>query len=473
MALTNDILLNKIHLVGSNSYQQRIPLATKNNIEQVAQTLDAPENRALWNEFAQNLVNVIGTFAIRDYQWTNPLKEFKQADVSNGLAIEEIAVDLIKASGYDPEDNNIFKRNRADVHAVFHTINDQRRYDITVNRNELKRAFNTPTGLSDFVIRLLSVPVKSSELDEYLIMKELIAISDAQTPIYNIQSVIANPASPTADELKTLSYNLRVAANHLTLVPKGLYNYKGVPTVSKPEDLVIFTTPETSVALDVNVLADAFHTDKTDFVNRVVLLDEMPIDAHAILADKNWFVSGDFVNEITNFFNPKSLEENYYLHRWSVYSTSPFMNIVKFSNSATSTTPQVTVTLDGIAGAFYVDGDSVSSVSHTDQAHLIVTPSGTITPDTPDFIVPGEYTTEITAYREVSTPAEDPEDPPVITQEPVKLGSKTRIDGRGRLFISDTVPVGTKLVVKIDSAYINPVNGQHSELTDTVIVTVA
>lgn len=472
---TNDLILNKIHSVGTNAYQQRIPLATKNNIAEVYETLTSPENAIYWNEFAHNLINVIGTFAIRDYDWQNPLKELKNADLSRGLTIEEIAVGLVKASGYNPEDNNIFKRSKAEVHAVFHTLNDKRRYDITINRFELQRAFNSENGLSELVVRLLSVPVKSSEYDEFQIMKEVIAVSNDAFPIYNIQSVIDDITNPTADELKTLSYNLRVAAKRLALAPTGLYNAKGVPTVSRTQDLVIFTTPEIVSALDVNVLADAFNVSRTDFVNKIIELDELPVTGHALLVDKNWFVSGDYVNEITSFFNPKSLEENYYLHQWSLYSTSPFANAVVFSNSATTNVPTVTVTIEGISGSFYdEDNNVVTTVSSDSNANLVVVPTGTIVPETPDFIVPGEYTTKITGFKEVTVPpVGDPGDEPTIKLVAVKLGTKTYVDSRGRLRVSDTVPAGTKLSVEINSAYINPETGVKSDLTDTVILTVA
>lgn len=450
---SNVNVLNSIRLNGSSLYQQRVPLATKNNVASISEAIFDPKNGGLFNEFAENLVNVIGNYIVRSYDWSNPLGELKRGYFAKGTRVEDIAVGLIKASGYDPTDNNVFARSIPNVYAAFHAINRKDRYDVTINRIELERAFNEENGLNALLLRALEVARISDAYDEFEIMKAVLL--DNRSKIRNVNVNIADIAAAGNAEFKQLSRALRTYSKKLSIVPSGLYNFAGVPTVSKKEDLVFITTPEVSAGLDVEVLADAFNVDKAGLATRVIEIDELPDGVFGILVDKNWFVAGDFVSQLDFFNNPKSLETNFYLHRWAGYCWSPFGNAVVFSNGPSTTTGTVTVALTGINAAVVGDdGGSVTSVKSGETYHLVVTPEGDVTPETPVVIVPGEYTTTF------------------ISSDGVDLSARTRVDTKGKLFIESGLAVGTKITIHVRSAYVDPRTGKRSDYASDVVVTV-
>lgn len=470
MAIDNATILDAIWVEGSNDYQQRIPLASKAGVSQVQDALFSPMNRQLWNEFETGLINRIGSVIAADFNWENPLAIFKREELlPMGSTIEEYAFDLIEASGYDVRDSNLFKVNPGKVYSAFHTVNRKDRYDISVNQAEVAQAFVSSTGLNDFITRKLAIPGKSDAYDEYRVMIQLIAEAFSRNRIYNEQSVIADLNAPTETELKRLSQKIREHAKLLTLVPTKRYNSQRVPMVSNKEDLVLFTTPKISSNLDVNVLADSFNIDRADFANRVVEIDEFPIaGVHAMLVDKNWFVYGDFLREVSSFWNAQNLVYNYYLHHWGVYSVSPFEQAVIFSNENSTTYGTVEVDLTGITASLVdSEGNPVTTWTKGDELpQLIVTGAGNITGDDEgNFILPSEYTKTITISA-----GTDPGDP-----EAPEKNSRTYVDRVGQVHFQANLKATNVVEIVVESAYIDP-SGDGSisnTYTDTVSVTIA
>ena len=88
-------ILNTIKYDASLSYQQRIPDATKANIQDVMRNLQS--YRPHFNEFIDAMVNRIGLVWARNTSWTNPLAEFKRGMLEFGDTIDEIVVGLLQA----------------------------------------------------------------------------------------------------------------------------------------------------------------------------------------------------------------------------------------------------------------------------------------------------------------------------------------------------------------------------------------
>jgi len=103
-------LLNAIRTGASADYQERVPEATQENLALVGTSiLDYSQAR---NEFTDALFNKIGLSVIKNKLFENPLREFKKGQLEDGADIEEIFVDIIKASAYDPitAETELFKR---------------------------------------------------------------------------------------------------------------------------------------------------------------------------------------------------------------------------------------------------------------------------------------------------------------------------------------------------------------------------
>ena len=348
MAVTNSTILDRIWLSGTNDYQQRIPPTTQNDIAATQAALFAPENLNLYNQFVDALVNRIGSTYVHQQEWRNPLRVFKKDMLRYGDKAQEIAVKWIRSHSYADDREDVFKMYRPDANVWFHTVNRREFYPITVNREELEFAFTEEYGLNSFVAGIMQAPQNSDEYDEYRIMLELLSYYESNFGFYK-QTLSAAPTDQaTAQELLT---HLRAYAGMLRF-PSSRYNaglIKDVPVFANPNELVLLMTPQTNAVIDVYALAAAFNIDRESIQQRVVMVDEFPIpDAVALLTTEDFFQCRDKLNQTTSQYNPLTLGTNYFLHRWGMYSVSPFVPAVLFTTGDGTSISTVTQTVSGI-----------------------------------------------------------------------------------------------------------------------------
>lgn len=468
MAVTNSTILDKIWLSGTNDYQQRIPLTTQNDIAATQAALFAPENLNLYNQFVDALVNRIGSTYVHQQAWRNPLAIFKKDAIRYGDKAQEIAVKWIKSHSYSDDREDVFKMYRPDANVWFHTVNRREFYPITVNRDELEFAFTEDYGLNLFISATMAAPQNSDEYDEYRIMLELMAYYENNFGFYKHQLSAAPTTKATAEELLV---ELRAYAGDLRF-PSSRYNaglIEDVPVFARPDELVILMTPRTQAVVDVMALAAAFNMDRENIQQRIVLVDEFPIpNAVAMLTTEDFFQCRDKLNQTTSQYNPLTLGTNYFLHRWGMYSVSPFVPAILFTSGSGTTIPTVTQSLSAITLA------ADDSTPHAGQkVQLSVTLTGTLTEGSSSYagdaivLAPKAATYDIGITRSTT---EGTGESAVTTTSAVK-SVKTYIDEYAVLHIADDLEVGDVITVTATSAYVNP-SGATTALTDDVTLTI-
>lgn len=468
MAVTNSTILDKIWLSGTNDYQQRIPQTTQNDIAATQAALFAPENLNLYNQFVDALVNRIGSTYVHQQTWRNPLAIFKKDAIRYGDKAQEIAVKWIKSHSYADDREDVFKMYRPDANVWFHTVNRREFYPITVNRDELEFAFTEDYGLNSFISAIMAAPQNSDEYDEYRIMLELMAYYENNFGFYKHQLSAAPTTKATAEELLV---ELRAYAGDLRF-PSSRYNaglIEDVPVFARPDELVILMTPRTQAVVDVMALAAAFNMDRENIQQRIVLVDEFPVpNAVALLTTEDFFQCRDKLNQTTSQYNPLTLGTNYFLHRWGMYSVSPFVPAILFTTSSGTTIPTVTQALSAITLA------ADDATPHAGQkVQLSVTLTGTLTEGGNSYagdaivLAPKAATYDIGITR--STTVGEGNDA-VTTTSAVK-SVKTYIDEYAILHIADDLEVGDVITVTATSAYVNP-SGATTALTDDVTLTI-
>jgi hypothetical protein len=166
-------VVNAIRNSGSAEYQSRIPLVTRDNLASVGSAILQYEPTK--NEFVDTLVNKIAMTVITNKGYQNPIRQFKKGMMEWGKTIEEIYVDIIAGQTYDPDDaqNTVFKRYQPNIKSIFHEVNREQFYPVTIEETRLKRAFASDYGFSDLVGYIVSKLYDSDEQDEFLIMKNL------------------------------------------------------------------------------------------------------------------------------------------------------------------------------------------------------------------------------------------------------------------------------------------------------------
>lgn len=386
--VTNVALLDAVRRDASTDYQRRIPLATQSGVQSVLGGLTT--YRPAWNEFLDALINRIGSVVARNISWQNPLAEFKRGMLEYGDTIEEIQVGLLTAHTYDPDreymEKDIFGQEVPDVESNFHKVNRQNFYKISVNEDLLKRAFLDGNGLSTFVGQLLEAPSTSDQWDEFLLTTRLFAEYEAQGGFYHVNVPDVRDIASGADDAKVALRKMRAMADTLKFVSTK-YNTAHMPTFARPDELVLFVTPEFNAAIDVEALAAAFNVDRTKMPSRVVVVPQEHFNiegCQAVMTVTDFFVIADQLLENTSQPNPVGLHQNYFLHHWQVVSASRFVPAVMFWTGADDEVVQVSTPVTGIATLNVQDkeGDTVTSV--TRGALYAVVPEGAAVPEDAD-----------------------------------------------------------------------------------------
>ena len=330
-------VLNVIRQNATAVYQDRIPEATAENLHEVGDAILTYEAQA--NEFVNALVNRIGLVILNNRMATNPLAALKKGRLAVGETIEEIYIDVIKAQTYDPRaaQDTLFKRHLPNVSSVFHSVDSQLNYPLTISNEQLRKAFLSYDSLDRFIAGLVDSMYKSATLDEFIQMKQLISEWNENSR-FIVEPITAVTDAASAREamikIKAVSDGMTIFNNQM--------NYAGVWTSTPKDEQYLITTPDFNARMDVDVLAAAFHMDKAEFAGHVIVVDNIgdlgDDGIEAILVDKNWYQVYDYLRTFKTAYNGEGLYWNYFYHVWMVYSLSPFANAVAFGTAAPAVT---------------------------------------------------------------------------------------------------------------------------------------
>ena len=343
----NSTILNSVWLSGTSDYQQRVPSPTVATQAQQAAAIFSPGiGGGAYNYFVDTLINRIGLTYARSQSWRNPLAGFKRGTLQYGDKVQELQAKWVRAHSYEDDKQTLLKVHRPEVEAVYHQVDRFDQYPMTVNKIELRQAFTSEYGLNELVASIMDAVINSANYDEYIQMKNLIQFYAENWGFYQIQ--LAEPDDDTS--AKAFLKSLKAMVGRLAF-PSSLYNAQvisDIPVFANPDELILLVTPEAAASVDVDALATLFHLEPADAQVRRVIVDEFPIPgAYAMLTTTDWFQVYDQVYENGSFYNPETLNTNYYLTIMQVISCSPFVPAIIWTTEAATTPVTVTQTTDG------------------------------------------------------------------------------------------------------------------------------
>lgn len=465
MAEKNSTILKHLWLNGSTDYQQRVPNPTQSDISATMQALFSPMNGKLYNEFMTNFVNLIGMQVVHDKVWQSPLAPFKTANNMYGSTIQETALNWVEAHAYKDDLTDLLAYERPTGETVYHTLNRQDKYKISITRQEAELAFRDAYGLNRLIDAVLNVPINSDNYDEYRIMLSLIAQYEDSWGFFKYQLSAAPTDEETGKEFLTA---LRTVAGRMAF-PSALYNAANVnvPVFARPQELVLFVTPETNASVEVNTLSSVFQLDQARIQYRIVVVDELPIpDAVALLTTDGFYIANDQLYETTSFYDPNTLTTHNWLHHWQTLSVSPFVPACIFTTKTGTVVPVATVT----PASLTVTAPENVEVGGTAQLTTVLNGTITTSPANVDTegisVAPDAVTWELSATR--TTGSGDNE-----VTESVALNTRTYVDRFNVLHVQKSVlKAGDVIQLVATSTYINP-SGATTPIMATKTITVA
>lgn len=336
-------MLNTIRDNATQEYQNRVPEATRTNLDEIRFAMLDDNNIIVANEFTGTFYNKLIKSVVITKLFDNPLKTLKKGKKPLGDAIEEIYTNFIKAAAYEQTGADLLKREKPDVKAVYHRMNRQDKYKITVSREILSRAFASYDALEKFVTNEIQALYNSAELDEFVNIKQL--IKSAMTNKAVVKMTVADPTTSEANG-KEFIKSIKTVSGLMTFPNSDFNGYltaqnvdaKPIVTFSRKNEQILILDTATDTSCSVDVLASLFNMSVADFNDtRKIVIDHFPDkNVRAFLCDEQFFQIYDDLYAIKPFENTEGLYTNYILHVWQTMAYSPLVNAVVFTTEAAS-----------------------------------------------------------------------------------------------------------------------------------------
>lgn len=337
---TNVNILNAMR--SEYEIESRIPEATLDNLQDIfTYMMSYSQGR---NTIIPSLLERIGLQTVDTTAWRNPLAMYKKDPMRYGMTHEETFVNMCKGKVYDPRESYEYalRQYQSYVMSVFHKVNLQMQYPVTITYDNLRSAFLTEYGIRDMMAAKMESAVSGANWDEYNAMKSMIDIG------YNQQILPAVTVPAVTDEAsaKTLLTEIKAAVNEFRF-PNPANNIAGATSASEPYNLIWITTPRVDANISVEALAYAFNMDKAQVDVRTVIVDKFDNAAiQGVLMDIRFFNVRDQFREMSDQRLANILSWNYFYTVVEMISASPFYPMRVFTTDTVATS-SLSITVNG------------------------------------------------------------------------------------------------------------------------------
>lgn len=337
---TNVNILNALR--SEYELENRIPEATLDNLSQIfTDMMSYTQGR---NVIIPALLERVGLQTVDTTAWRNPLARYKKDPMRYGMTHEETFVNMCKGKLYDPRESYeyAFQQYQSYIMSVFHKVNLNMQYPVTITYDNLRSAFLTEYGIRDMMSAKMESAVTGANWDEYNAMKNMIDTG------YDQQILPAVTVSAVEDEAtaKALLTEIKAAVNEFRF-PNPANNIAGATSASEPFNLIWVTTPRVDANISVEALAYAFNMDKAQVDVRTVIVDKFDNAAiQGVLMDIRFFNCRDQFREMSDQRLANILSWNYFYTMVEMISASPFYPMRVFTTDTVATS-SLSITASG------------------------------------------------------------------------------------------------------------------------------
>ena len=414
--------MREMSVADGKIYHQYVPVVTDSTtIGEFGQPILDTNNLEVMNDFVGLLKKIVYT-AVENKLFNNPLAELEGERLPLGQFIESVYVSPAKARQFNVNDfAGILQKYEADVAVQHLAVNSDLQYCVTLTRDKIRNAFTSWSALEDLITGYINSLYNGAYIDMYQQTKGLVtsAYSGNKVQVVTVSDVTDEAtAKAMVRQLRSTFAKMRVPSTKFNAWSKMQEDGHALKVWSDPEDIVVLISADIDAMVDVEVLARAFNMDKTDFLGRVIVVDDfniynqdgtVAVDGSAIKAmvcDKAWFKikTQDFAMD--SWFNANNRTWQYYLNVVKMYNYSFFANAVVFA-TAQPTVSATDIDFDENAPTTVVAGNTI-------KARVITAPVNATSAIT--------YSSSATTYATVSA---DPNDARIAIIEGKSAGSAT------------------------------------------------
>lgn len=328
---TNVNILNAMR--AEYELESRIPEVTLDNLQQIFTSMMSYSQGR--NTIIPSLLERIGLQTVDTSAWRNPLAMYKKDPMRYGMTHEETFINMCKGKLYDPRESYeyAFQQYQSYIMSVFHKVNLNMQYPVTITYDNLRSAFLTEYGIRDMMSAKMESAVTGANWDEYNAMKSMIDTG------YGAQILPAVTVPAVTDEAsaKKLLTEIKAAVNEFRF-PNPANNIAGATSASTPYNLIWLTTPRVDAQISVEALAYAFNLDKAQVDVRTVIVDKFAYEAiQGVLMDVRFFNVRDQFREMSDQRLANILSWNYFYTLVEMVSASPFYPMRVFTTDTVAT----------------------------------------------------------------------------------------------------------------------------------------
>lgn len=336
---TNTNILRALKQELSFEVQNHLPTEVSDNLQKVYDTIlnFAPVR----NEIVPSMVNRIGMQTVDSIAWRNPLARFKKEPMRYGETHEETYVNMCKGRVYDSQADFkfAFQQYQSYIMSMFHNVNLEIQYPVTITYDNLRKAFTTEYGIRDMIMAKMESAITGANWDEYLAMRDLIDVGYKK----EVLPAVTVDAVTNEETAKKLLVEVKRAVGEFGF-PLPENNTAGATSHAMPSNLIWITTPNVNAHVSVDALAYAFHMDRADVEVQTVIVDKFSNPAiQGVLCDVRFFNVRDQFKEMTDQKLSNVLSWNYFYTQVEMVSASPFYPIRVFTTDTVVEKPTLTV----------------------------------------------------------------------------------------------------------------------------------
>jgi len=331
-------------------YHQFVPVVNDTTTigEWGAPILD-PANTTVLNDFVALLCKVLYTGVYNMIWDESPLAQLEGERMPLGKFIEDVYVNPAKARQFDVNDfAGLLHKYEAEVATQYLAVNSDKQYCVTVTRDKIRDAFTSWNNLEDMISGYINSLYNGAYYDRYNDTKALM------TGAYIGNRAKIETVSAVTDEAtgKALVKKIRAAYSKMK-IPSTNFNawdqVRGdglkLKTWTRNDNIVVIISADVDANVSVDVLAKAFNMSETDFIGRVIVVDDFNVydqngdvavdgsNIQAIIADRSWFKIKTQDFDMSDFWNPNNRTWQYYLNDVRMYQTSLFSNCLIFATA--------------------------------------------------------------------------------------------------------------------------------------------
>ena len=338
--------LNKMREMSVESgsvYHQYIPVIDENtDIAKFGQPILDSNLTPVYNEFF-HLLKRIAFVAINTKNFRNPLTQLEGDNLPLGFAGENIYCNPAEAVAFNVDDfAGLLQKYEAQIATEYLTVNLDVQYKVSLTREKVRTAFTSWGELENFINGIINTLYNGAAIDSFRYTKNLVssAFKDGRVQ-YEILDYPDTAAKGEAfvKMCRKLYTNFQLPSTKYNAWKKIAGNdAKAITTWSNPEDIFVMIRSDVDSEISVSVLAKSFNMNETDFISRVIVVDDFDLydnngtkifDGSSILGgifDKSFFKIRVQDAAMDEFYNPNNRVWSYFYNITKMYNVSSFAN---------------------------------------------------------------------------------------------------------------------------------------------------